>query len=63
MPGTGKLVTFLLGQTEWSGDVDYMGEWTIWMSRRDGHRIGEMDGGDGSTEDIDRGGSGLNLGR
>jgi len=47
---------------EWSKDVDYMGEWTIWMSKKDGHQIRERDGRDASAEDIGRGGSGLNLG-
>jgi len=60
--GTSKLVIFLLGQVEWPEDVDCMGEWMIWMIRKHNCRIEEMNGGDGSTEAISCGKSGVNKG-
>lgn len=53
----GRAGHLLLGETEWSEDVECMGRWTIWVSKKNDHRSGEMNGIDGSMEAIGRGGS------
>lgn len=57
--GAGIADHLLLRENRMVKDMECMGKWTVGRREKDDHQIGEMDGGDGSTEAITRGESGV----